>query len=325
VLRQAKPLKPRLYVIAGDVVRYDYGPKGTPESVLADYRNVFGTAENSLTFWPSAPGPAIFCAAGGDDEAYFLDPQTAVMADGTRGKRAAYEGTSDLGIQLYDAFDLDQMRIRVQPLTEIGKPLPMSKYGDYLLIVGSGPHRDCALMILYRTDRWCFREDQVSWIDSTLSVLRKESPALPLIMIAHDWTWFFPDTLDDGRMDGALNGVREGTPQADQLQKQRLAKIMQSHHVDLAIASDTHAYWVGEDSGLLKLNCAAAACTDPHGERVALDNVWIEYSQTPGTLRVLAHAITAPVGCGLRAESASLGTNFEKSRIAGSVWRTTNP
>jgi hypothetical protein len=325
ILRQAKQIKPRLFVIAGDVLRYDYGSKGTPDAVLGDYRNVFGTVENSLSFWPSAPGPAIFCAPGGDDEQYFLSPEMAATADTARGKRSAYEGTSDLGMQLYDAFDLDQMRLRVQPLSELGKELPMSPYGDYLLIVGSGPRRDCAIMVLYRTDRWCFRQSQIDWVDSTLAVFRKESPTLPLIMVGHDWTWIFPDTLDDGRMDGSFNGVREGSPEYDQTQKRRLQKIMQSRHVDLAIASDRHAYWAGKEGALLKINCAAASCTDIHGERVALDNVWVEYSQTPSTIQVITHPVEPPSGCGLRAETAALGIAFEKNRTAGSVWRTVNP
>ncbi|HEY3294884.1 MAG TPA: hypothetical protein VGL38_05565 [bacterium] len=326
ILKQAKKLHPRLFVIDGDVVKYDYGRAGTPEAVLNDYRSVFAAPDHPLDFWPNAPGPAVFTTPGGDDEQYFLDPETAHRADQVPGKRCAYEGTNELGVQLYEMFDLDAMRIRVQPLTEIDKPLPMSDYGDYLLIVGSGSRRDCALLMLYRSDRWAFREDQIRWVDSTLTALRKASPALPLIAVAHDWTWFFPDTLDNGHIDGAENGVRGGSAEEDQKQRRRLAEALHTFRVDVAVSSDRHAYWAGKDGSLLRINCAAAICADPRGERVAVDNLWLEYSQTPSTIKVVVHPVDPPGGCGITsASSSAYGLAFEKDRAAGSAWRSTQP
>lgn len=325
ILRQAKALEPRLFVINGDVLKYDYGATGTPEAVLDDYREVFAAAENRLTLWPAAPGPVVFTAVGGHDEQFFLDPDVAAMADTMPGGRTAYEGTNQLGVQLYEAFSLDQMRLRVQPLPEIERPLPMSPYGDYLLIVGSGPRRDCALLFLYRSDRWAFRPDQIAWVDSVLTVLRRQSPQLPLIAVAHDWTWFFPDTLDDGSADGAYNAVREGSPEADAQQKRRLLELMLRHRVDVAVAADRHAYWAGVEGSLLRVNCGAAICKDHHGARVAADNLWLEVSQTDSSLRVAAHPVDPPPGCGLTPEAAAFGTVFEKSRIAGSFWQAIKP
>jgi hypothetical protein len=325
ILRQAEKIHSRLFVMDGDVVKYDYGKQGTPDAVLADYRSIFATLENPLREWPDEPGPAVFAVPGGDDEQYFLDPETARMADKAKGRRKAYEGASELGIQLYDVFDLNAMRIRVQPLTEMDKPLPMSPYGDYLLIVGSGARRDCALLMLYRTDRWGFREDQIMWVDSTLKDLRRSSPALPLIGVASDWTWFLPDTLDDGHSDGEDRGVLGIPPEEDAAQKQRLAGLMRKYRMDVAVAAGRRAYWAMADSALLRINCAAAICENPRGEKVALDNVWIEYSQTATELKIRIHSIDPPLGCGITPASASYGLAFEKSRAAGSVWRTTNP
>lgn len=325
ILKQAKKIHPRLFVIDGDVVKYDFGKPGTPEAVLHDYRSILATPDNPLDFWPDAPGPAVFVTPGGDDEQFFLNPETARIADKSRGKRCAYEGTNELGVKLYELFALDAMRIRVQPLTEIEKPFPMSSYGDYLLIVGSGSRRDCALLMIYRTDRWAFREAQVNWIDSTLKVLRKTSPSLPLLAVAHDWTWFFPDTLDDGHLDGADNGVLGASAESDLKQKKRLFGLMRKYRVDLAVSADRHVYWAGLDGSLLRVNCAAAMCTDPRGERVAVDNLWVEYSQSASSLKVLVHPVDPPVGCGITPASSSYGLAFEKNRAAGSVWRTTKP
>jgi hypothetical protein len=325
ILKQARAVQPRLFVIVGDVLKYDYGYRGTPEAVLNDYRAVFATPENSLQWWPAAPGPAVFVVPGGHDEQFFLDPQIAAVADTSRGKRSAYEGTNELGVRLYEAFDLEEMHVRVEPFVEIGEPLRMSPYGDYLLIVGSGARRDLALLLVYRTDRWCFRADQIDWVDSTLTALRAASPNLPLIAAAHDWTWYLPDTLDDGHLDGANNAVRGGSAEYDARQKQRLHRILRRARADIAVAADLHAYWADPDSSMLRVNCAAAICTDPHGERVASDNLWLEYVQTPESLKVIAHPIEPPIGCGLRSEAAAYGTAFAKSRAAGSLWRRTNP
>jgi hypothetical protein len=48
ILKQARAVEPRLFVIVGDVLKFDYGFRGTPEAVLNDYRAVFATPENSL-------------------------------------------------------------------------------------------------------------------------------------------------------------------------------------------------------------------------------------------------------------------------------------
>jgi hypothetical protein len=325
ILKQARVVEPRLFLIVGDVLKFDYGYRGTPEAVLNDYRAVFATPENSLEWWPAAPGPAVFVVPGGHDEQFFLDPKLAAVADTSRGKRYAYEGTNELGVRLYEAFDLEEMHVRVQPFVDFDQPLPMSPYGDYLLMVGSGARHDLALLLLYRTDRWCFRADQIDWVDSTLAALRAEWPHLPLIAAAHDWTWYLPDTLDDGHLDGANNSVRDGSAKFDALQKQRLRRILLRNRADLAVAADLHAYWADADSPLLRLNCGAAICTDAQGARVAFDNLWLEYVQTPESLKVIAHPIEPPIGCGLRSEAAAYGIAFVKSRAAGSVWRRTNP
>lgn len=325
MLKQARSIEPRLFIIAGDVLKYDYGFRGTPEAVLNDYRAVFAAPENSLQWWPSAPGPAVFAVPGGHDEQYFLDPKIAAVADTSRGKRYAYEGTNELGVRLYHAFELDEMFVRVQPFVEVGQTLPMSPYGDYLLVVGSGARRELAVLFLYRTDRWCFRADQIDWIDSTLSRLRIQSPRIPLITVGHDWTWFFPDTLDDGHLDGAQNAIREGSAEFDSGQKRRLWSLLQNYRADIAIASDLHAYWVEADSAILRVNCGAAICTDAVGDRVASDNLWLEYIQTAESLKIIAHPVEPPIGCGLRAEAAAMGTAFVKSRNADSIWRRTNP
>ncbi len=322
ILKQAKRARVQLFVINGDVLKYDYGPAGTPEAVLADYRRVFATVEQSLAEWPETPGPNVLAIPGGHDEQYFLSAEMAALADSSRGKRYDYEGTSELGTRLYDAFNLDFMRLRVQPFAELADPLPMSPYGDYLLVTGSGGQRECALLALYRTDRWAFREDQVDWIEAALHKLRAESPDLPLIVAAHDWMWFYPDSLDNGEHDGAQNGIRDGSPERDRQQKRRLFQLMLDYRVDLAVASDLHAYWAGADGGLLRVNCAAARCTDPRGQHVAIDNVWLEYSQTATTLTLVAHPIEPPVGCGLQPEAAAYGVQFEKRRAPGAVWRT---
>jgi hypothetical protein len=325
ILQQAAKVRPRFFVIAGDILKYNYRRVGTPEAVLRDYRSVFGTRENPLTLWPAVPGPVIFPVAGGHDEQYFLAPAVAAAADTTRGRRYAYEGTPELGMQLYEVFNLDQMRIRVQPLSEMSKPLPMSPYGDYLVVVGSGTRRDCGLLVLYRTDRWGFRPDQIEWVDSTLEDFRNESPDVPLLVVGHDGTWLLPDTLDDGHRDGINNGVRTEDPQMDRAQKRRLADVLKIYHADVEIASDSHEYWATMSGALLRLNCGAAICKDVFNEKVAADNVWIEYSQDDRMLQVTVHAIDPPVGCGLRPEAAALGTAFEKNRAANSLWQTINP
>ncbi|RPH92833.1 hypothetical protein EHM69_11880 [candidate division KSB1 bacterium] len=325
VLKAAFKRDPRLFVIAGDILKHDYGYKGTPEAVFNDYRAVFATTRNPLELWPATPGPVIITTPGGHDEQFFVDPQSAAAADTAHGHRNIFEGTNELGVKLYDAFVLEEMRMRGQPFTEIGKPLPMSPYGDYLLLIGSGSHRDVALLMLYRTDRWCFRSDQIDWVDSTLAALRVLSPSLPLIAVAHDWTWFQPDVLDDGSIDGANNAVRDASPQLDQRQKRRLHRLMLKYRVDLAVAADRHAYWAGSEGSLLRLNCGAAICTDPDGDPVALDNLWLEYEQTSDSLRVFVHSIDPPVGCGLRQEAAALGTAFAKYRAADSTWRPIQP
>jgi hypothetical protein len=324
ILREAQRVTPRMFVIDGDVVKYDYGQLGTPEAVLQDYRKIFATHDNSLSLWPATPGPVVFVAAGGHDEQYFLDPETAAIADTSKGRRYAYEGRSNLGVQLYDAFRLDEMRIRVQPLTELTKPLPRSRFGDYFVIVGVGSRRDVALLVLYRSDRWGFQPEQVDWIEQTLAAFRKMSPSVPLIAVAHDWTWYLPDVTDDGSTDGSRNAVSNGTPQADQSQKQRLFAIMTQHNVDLAIASDLHAYWADTSGSLLRINCGAAICRDPDGEIVAADNAWIEYAQTNSRIQIRVHPIDPPIGCGLREEAAAYGVHFEKNRTAGSTWRQIN-
>jgi hypothetical protein len=155
--------------------------------------------------------------------------------------------------------------------------------------------------------------------------LRAEWPHLPLIAAAHDWTWYLPDTLDDGHLDGANNSVRDGSAEFDALQKQRLRRILLRYRADLAVAADLHAYWADADGALLRLNCGAAICTDAQGARVASDNLWLEYVQTPESLEVIVHPIEPPIGCGLRSEAAAYGTAFVKSRAAGSVWRRINP
>jgi hypothetical protein len=325
ILRQAKVVDPRLFIINGDVLKFDYGSQGTPDAVLQDYRTVFSSRENPLTMWPAAPGPAVFVAPGGHDEQYFVPADLAAAADKSKGKRYSFEGTSEYGTQLYDAFNLEQMRILVQPLSDISEPLPMSRYGDYLLTVGVGPRRDCAIMILYRTDRWSFHPDQVDWVDSTLSEVRRKTPMIPILMVAHDWLWLYPDSLDDGHIDGASNGVREGSAEADRQQKQRLFRLMQQYRVDLAVASDSHAYWAQMDSTMLKVNCAAAICTDPRGQQVAADNVWLEYVQTAGELKIIAHTIEPPIGCGMTPTAAAFGTAFEKTRTKAAVWHTITP
>jgi hypothetical protein len=325
ILKQARAVEPRLFLVVGDVLKFDYGYRGTPEAVLNDYRAVFATPENSLQWWPAAPGPAVFVVPGGHDEQFFLDPKIAAVADTSHGKRYAYEGTNELGVRLYEAFDLEEMYVRVQPFVDFGQPLPMSPYGDYLLMVGSGARHDLALLLLYRTDRWCFRADQINWADSTLAALRQESPHLPLIVSAHDWTWFLPDTLDDGHLDGANNSVRDGSAEFDAQLKRRLRDILLRYRTDVALAADLHAYWADAEGSLLRLNCGAAICTDPQGERVASDNLWLEYVQTPESLKIITHPIEPPIGCGLRAEAAAYGIAFAKSRAAGSVWRRINP
>jgi hypothetical protein len=75
----------------------------------------------------------------------------------------------------------------------------------------------------------------------------------------------------------------------------------------------------------LKVNCGAAVCTDPRGEKVAVDNLWLEYVQTGAALKIVVHSIDPPAGCGIAAASAAYGLIFEKSRAAGSVWRSPNP
>jgi hypothetical protein len=100
---------------------------------------------------------------------------------------------------------------------------------------------------------------------------------------------------------------------------------MQKYRVDVAIGADRHVYWAGSNGSLLRVNCAAALCTDPRGERVAVDNLWLEYSQTPSSLKIIAHPIDPPVGCGISPSSTSYGLAFEKNRAAGSVWRSTQP
>ncbi|MBU0509764.1 hypothetical protein KKH27_13140 [bacterium] len=323
-MRQANAAHCRLFVINGDVLKYDYDSLGTPEAVLADYRAEFATKSNPLTLWPQGPGPAVFVVPGGHDEQYFLDPEIAAAVDTTKGGRYTFEGTNDLGVQLYQAFYLEDMRIRVQTIPDIGRPFPFSPYGDYLLTIGSGSRRQCALLALYRTDRWAFREAQMDWTDSVLTEFRKVSPTLPLIVVAHDWTWFFPDTLDNGSIDGARNAVRGGSPESDRARKQRLYYLLLKHRVDLAVASDRHAYWAGTDGGLLRVNSAAAIHTDPFGKPAAFDNVWLEYAQNDTGLFLTTHAIEPPIGCGLRPEAAAFGTAFEKNRSAGSIWRKIN-
>jgi hypothetical protein len=325
ILKQAAKVHPRFFVIAGDVLKYNYKTEGTPDAVLRDYRKIFGSKKHPLDFWPVAPGPVIFPVVGGHDEQYFLDPELAKAAEASRGKRYAYEGTPELGMQLYDAFNLDQMRIRAQPLREIGRPLPMSPVGDYLVISGEGERRELALLVLYRSDRWGFRADQVDWVDSVLSDFRRDSPEVPLIVVGHDWTWFLPDTLDDGHLDGANNGVRTESAELDRLQKRRLAESLKVHHADLEVAADSHEYWVEISDELLKVNCAAAICKDPFGDKVATDNVWLDYEQSGKALRVTVNPINPPVGCGLRPEAAARGLAFEKKRAAGSNWRRLDP
>ncbi|MBI5059736.1 hypothetical protein HZB60_08155 [candidate division KSB1 bacterium] len=324
VLKAAQQITPKLYVINGDVVKYDYALTGSPEAVLADYRAALGTPQNTLEFWPSAPGPAIFTAVGGHDEQYFLGSSLAAAADRTPAKRTAYEGVTELGVQLYDAFHLEEMRVRVQPYKDIGTPLPMSKYGDYLLYVGSGLRRDLAILFLYRSDRWSFRTDQVAWVDSMLADVRRQNPTLPLLVVAHDWTWYFPDTLDDGSVDGAHNGIREGVPEFERELRRQLFAAMQKNRVDAAFAADRHAYYADALDGMLRVNSGAAICTDADGERVAADNLWVEYTQTATVLRVIAHAVAAPVGCGIGEEAAEFGLVFEKKRAPGAVWRALN-
>jgi hypothetical protein len=325
ILKQARKLHPRFFIIDGDLIKSDYHQSGKPEALLADYRSVFATPQNDLREWPQAPGPVIFPVPGGFDEQYFVRSDMATMADTSLGRRSIFEGTCDLGMQLYDVFNLDQMRIPVQPLPEIGKPLPMSDFGDYFIISGAGPRRDCALLVLYRTDRWGFREEQVNWVDKTLDGFRRVSPTLPLIAVASDWTWYFPDSLDDGRSDGRAHAVREGSAQSDERQKARLFHLLDKYHADVAIAAGHHAYWADAAGGLLRVNCGSAICEDPHGERVGVDNLWLEYRQTTDSLFLKVHDIEPPAGCGLRTESAIYGSEFVKHRAAGSVWRTTNP
>lgn len=324
ILREARAAGCQMFVIAGDVLKHDYDSLGTPEAVFEDYRAEFATKENPLKRWPQGPGPAVFVVPGGHDEQFFLDSQHAATVDSAAGGRYAVEGTNDLGVQLYDAFYLEDMRVRVQAIPDIGRPLPMSPYGDYLLTVGTGSRRQCALLMLYRTDRWGFRAEQIAWMDSVLADLRRSSPRLPLIAVAHDWTWFFPDTLDDGRADGWHNGIRAGSPENDRVQKRRLYSLLKEYRADVAIASDRHAYWAGVDSALLRVNCAAAIFTSPDGQPVALDNVWLEYAQDDTSLSLTAYVIEPPVGCGLHEEAAALGTAFRKSRISGSTWQNLN-
>ncbi len=325
ILREAHAVHPRLFVIDGDVIKHDYGEWGEPEAVLEDYRREFGTPKNPLTLWPQGPGPAVFVIPGGYDEQFFLDLDLAEAADSSKSGRFPYEGTNELGVQLYQAFNLEDMRIRVQAIPDIEAPLPISPYGDYLLVVGSGSRRECALLMLYRTDRWGFRTDQIDWADSILTELRSVSPRLPLMVISHDWTWFFPDSLDDGMIDGALNGIRGSSPQLDRVQKQRLALLLQRSRADIALAADRHIYWAGIDSALLRINMAAGMCYDEDGRRVSLDNAWIEYAQDDTAMYVTAHIIEPPAGCGIHKEAAALGTVFQKTRTAGAVWRRINP
>jgi hypothetical protein len=322
ILKQAKKLRPRFFVADGDLLKYDYHFNGTPEAVLEDYRIVFGTAQHPLTDWPQGPGPALLTVPGGMDEEFFVDPGQAEDADRFRGRRNVFEGTNELGVQLYDAFYLDDMRLRVQSLPEMSKPLPMSPYGDYLLISGSGPRRECAMLGIYRTDRWCFRKDQIDWIDSTLAEFRAISPTLPLIVVASDWTWFLPDTVDDGHIDGQRHSIREGSPKSDAAQKQRLFAVLKKYSTDVAIAAGHHAYWADTTGTLLRVNCGAAICRDPHGQQVAVDNLWLDYSQTSDSMFVSAHSVEPPLGCGINPSASVYGFTFAKRRAAGAVWRT---
>lgn len=325
VLQQAHDLDVLMFINTGNVLKYDYGYAGTPDAVLEDYRKTFAGPENPLTLWPSTPGPVVFAVVGGHDEQFFLDAETSAAADTTPDLRYPFEGRPDLGTQLYEAFQLESMRIRVQPLTQIGKPLPKSPYGDYLLIVGSGARQDVAVLALYRSDCWCFKPDQIDWIDSTLTALREKSPSLPLLMIGHDWTWYLPEIADDGSVDGVHNAVNRCEPEDDLEQKVRLSDIMNRVGVDVAVASDRHAYWAETEGPLLRINAAATICQSPSGRQVAADNVWLEYEQTKKELKLTVHPLEPPVGCGLRAEAAAYGTEFVKSRAASSVWQRANP
>jgi hypothetical protein len=324
ILKSSRRISPKLYVINGDAVRFDDPRAGSPEAVFADYRRALGTTANPLTNWPSAPGPAIFTAVGGLDEQYFLDPSLSAEVDRSRGGRSSYEGLPEFGTQLYDAFHLEEMRIRVQPYRDIGTELPKSRYGDYLLYVGSGLRRDLAIMFLYRSDRWSFKSDQIAWVDSVLTDVRQRDPELPLLMVAHDWTWFLPDTLDDGSIDGSTHSIREGTPEYERELRRELFSAMQTNRVDVAFAAGRNAYFAAALDGLLRINSGAAICVDSKGERVAADNLWIEYSQTASTLRVIAHAVQPPTGCGISDESTEFGLVFEKKRAPGAVWRALN-
>lgn len=325
LLRQSLTVQPRAYVAVGDLLKFDYGWLGSPAAVLNDYRTVLATPRNSLQLWPEAPGPVLLTVVGGDDEQFFLNPDVAALADTSRAGRFAYEGTNELGVRLYDEFELEQMRLRIQPLADLPEPLPMSAFGDYLLHVGTGSRRDCALLILYRPDRWGFRPQQLEWVDSVLAGFRKTTPRLPLLVFAHDWTWHWPDTLDDGRLDGASNSVRGTSPAVDADQKRRLGSLLQKYRADIAVAADRGAYRADPTGPLLRINTAAAQCTDYDGKRVAADNVWLEYMQTDTVLQIIAHSIDPPIGCGLRPEAAAFGTVFEKRRTAGAVWRRINP
>jgi hypothetical protein len=325
LLKQAKATTPRLFLIDGDLVKYDYGERGTPEAMLEDYRIVLGSARNPLDEWPMTPGPVLIPVPGGMDEEYFVDPGLAEQADRARGRRSIFAGTPELGMQIYDAIYLDQMRIRVQPLPEMGKALPMSPYGDYLLIVGAGPRRELAVLGIYRTDRWRFRPEQIDWIDSTLAVFRAQSPGLPLIAAASDWTWLYPDTLDDGYRDGHLHAVREGTAQSDRVEKTRLLGLLQTYGADMAVAAGNHAYQADTAGTLLRINCGSAIGKDPYGERIGIDNLWLDYSQTADSLFVNAHSVATPSSPGIDPARAAQGIFFVKSRAAGSLWRSAKP
>ncbi len=325
LLRDAKKHAPRLFLIAGNVLDHRNGIAGRPDAVLNDYRTVFSSPENPLKLWPFTPGPALFATPGGFDEQYYLPKDVAASADSLMAGRTAYEGTWEYGVRLYDSFYLEQMRLRVQPLTKHSQPLPRSPYGDYLLVIGTGSKKDLAVISIYRTDRWSFKTGQISWLDSTLAFFRAEAPSIPLLAISHDQLWYLPDTLDDGSHVGLGAGVREGQPESDLALRRQVCRMFQEYRVDLAIAAGSGEYRAASNDGLLRINAGAVLCEDASGARIAQDNLWIEYTQNDTTLQVTAHPLEGSMGCGLRPEAAAAGITFEKHRAPNSIWRVLTP
>ncbi len=321
ILAEAREHNTRLYFIAGDVVSHTSGADGRPDAVFDDYRAVFSTPESPLKLWPYTPGPVVFAVPGGSDEQYFLPRDVADFADVSLAGRSAYEGSVECGVRLFDAFYLEQMRLRVQPLTLQSKPLPKSPFGDYLLIIGTGTKREAAVLAIYRTDRWAFQSEQISWIDSTVGFFRAESPSIPLIAIAHDAQWYHSDSLDDGTVESPLSGVRSGSAQNDLELRERLAAMLVDYRVDLALAADNDDYSASIAGGLLRMNTGAASPADSARGRSGVDNLWIEYTQTDSSIQINVH----PAGKGLRPAAAASGLAFEKHRSAESVWRDSNP